>query len=209
MFLRILGGLALALMMSMGRAAVADTGTEAARVVVDKLNDALIDVMKNAKQLGYQGRYKRLDPVVREVFQFEAVAQIALGSHWKTLSDEQKTEFVKRLTELSIATYAAQFNSYGGEQFQYDSDQAAKPDRVVVRYKMVAPKETPVKFDYMVNLFEGRWEIINIVVDGISDLALKKAQYTSVIDREGFDALMSKLTQKITDYANSDNNSKS
>jgi phospholipid transport system substrate-binding protein len=30
---------------------------------------------------------------------------------------------------------------------------------------------------------------------------LKKAQYTSVIDREGFDALLSKLTQKISDYA--------
>jgi phospholipid transport system substrate-binding protein len=39
------------------------------------------------------------------------------------------------------------------------------------------------------------------VVDGISDLALKKAQYTSVIDREGFDALLNKLTQKIADYA--------
>ncbi|AAU92886.1 conserved hypothetical protein [Methylococcus capsulatus str. Bath] len=209
MFLRMLGGLALALMLSAGRVATADTGTEAARAVVDKLNGALIDVMRNAKQLGYQGRYKKLDPIVREVFQFEAVAQIALGAHWKTLNDDQKREFVKKLTELSIATYAAQFNSYAGEQFQYDSDQAVKPDRVVVRYKMVAPKETPVKFDYMVNQFDGKWEIINIVVDGISDLALKKAQYTSVIDREGFDVLMSKLTQKITDYANNENNSKS
>jgi phospholipid transport system substrate-binding protein len=195
-------------MLSAGRGAIADSGTEPARLVVDKLNGALIDVMKNAKQLGYQGRYKRLDPVVREVFHFEAVAQIALGSHWRALSDEQKREFVKKLTELSIATYAAQFNSYGGEQFQYDSDLAVRPDRVVVRYKMMVPRETPVKFDYMVNQFDGKWEIINIIVDGISDLALKKAQYTSVIDREGFDVLMTKLAQKIIDYANNENNPK-
>jgi phospholipid transport system substrate-binding protein len=53
-----------------------------------------------------------------------------------------------------------------------------------------------------VSELNGQWQIINIIVDGISDLALKKAQYTSVIDREGFDSLLNKLTQKIADYAN-------
>ncbi|HUL13694.1 MAG TPA: ABC transporter substrate-binding protein, partial [Methylococcaceae bacterium] len=73
--------------------------------------------------------------------------------------------------------------------------------RVLVRYMLIAPKEKPVKFDYILTQSGGQWAIINIIVDGISDLALKKAQYTSVIDREGFDSLMNKLTQKITDYA--------
>jgi phospholipid transport system substrate-binding protein len=194
-----IGALALVLVSAM--ASAAESGVEAAKAVVERLNAALIGVMKEAKQLGYQGRYKRLEPVVREVFQFEAVAQIALGSHWKTLTEEQKAKFVKTLTELSIATYAAQFNSYGGEQFKYESEQSLRPDRLVLRYQMIIPKENPVKFDYMVNQFDDKWKIINIIVDGISDLALKKAQYTSVIDREGFDKLMAKLAQKIADYA--------
>lgn len=199
MYLRMIGALALVLVSAM--ASAAESGVEAAKAVVERLNAALIGVMKEAKQLGYQGRYKRLEPVVREVFQFEAVAQIALGSHWKTLTEEQKAKFVKTLTELSIATYAAQFNSYGGEQFKYESEQSLRPDRLVLRYQMIIPKENPVKFDYMVNQFDDKWKIINIIVDGISDLALKKAQYTSVIDREGFDKLMAKLAQKIADYA--------
>ncbi|HWO99446.1 MAG TPA: HpnM family protein [Methylococcus sp.] len=199
MYLRMIGALALVLASAM--ASAAESGVEAAKAVVERLNAALIGVMKEAKQLGYQGRYKRLEPVVREVFQFEAVAQIALGSHWKTLTEEQKAKFVKTLTELSIATYAAQFNSYGGEQFKYESEQTLRPDRLVLRYQMIIPKENPVKFDYMVNQFDDKWKIINIIVDGISDLALKKAQYTSVIDREGFDKLMAKLAQKIADYA--------
>jgi phospholipid transport system substrate-binding protein len=201
MYLRRIGALALVLASAMVNAA--EPGVEAAKAVVERLNTALIGVMKEAKQLGYQGRYNRLEPVVRDVFQFEAVAQIALGSHWKTLTEEQKAKFVKTLTELSIATYAAQFNSYGGEQFKYESEQSLRPDRLVLRYQMIIPKENPVKFDYMVNEFDGKWKIINIIVDGISDLALKKAQYTSVIDREGFDKLMAKLAQKIADYASS------
>jgi phospholipid transport system substrate-binding protein len=174
---------------------------EPAKQTVDKLNAVLIEVMKNASRLGYQGRYKKLEPVVKEAFQFEAVAQIALGGHWKKLDQTQKLAFIETLTDLSIATYAAQFNAYAGEKFQYDSSDATKADRVTVRYTMVVPNEKPIKFEYIVNQFGGKWRIINIIVDGISDLALKKAQYTSVIDREGFDSLLSKLAQKISDYA--------
>lgn len=173
-----------------------------AKQTVDKLNTALIEVMKNAKQLGYKGRSAKLDPVVKETHEFNAIAQIALGSHWKDLTDEQKKAFVDKLTELSVATYAAQFNGYAGEEFKYESEQGMKSNRVTLRYELLAPKEKPVKFEYVLGQVNNQWVIINIVVDGISDLALKKAQYTSVIEREGFDSLMNKLTQKIIDHAN-------
>ncbi len=172
-----------------------------ARQTVDKLNAALIEVMKNAKQLGYKGRYAKLDPIVKETHEFDAIAQIALGSHWKDLNDEQKKAFVRKLTDLSVATYAAQFNDYAGEDFKYESEQGMKSNRVAVRYMLTAPKEKPVQFEYILGQVQGQWVIINIVVDGISDLALKKAQYTSIIDREGFDSLLSKLSQQIANYA--------
>ncbi len=186
--------------------AAEEQATAGAKQTVDKLNAVLLDVMKHAKELGYQGRYQKLEPVVKETHEFDAIAQIALGNHWKNLDQEQKKTFVQKLGDLSVATYAAQFNDYGGEQFKYDSEQAMKANRVLLRYELVAPGEKPVKFEYILNQSGGQWAIINIIVDGISDLALKKAQYTSVIDREGFESLLNKLNQKITDYAN--NNSK-
>lgn len=176
--------------------------TAGARQTVDKLNATLIEVMKNAKQLGYKGRSAKLDPVIKETHEFDAIAQIALGSHWKDLNDEQKKAFVEKLTDLSVATYAAQFNGYAGEEFRYESEQSMKSNRVTLRYTLIAPKEKPVQFDYILGQINGQWVIINIVVDGISDLALKKSQYTSVIEREGFDSLLNKLNQKIIDYAN-------
>jgi phospholipid transport system substrate-binding protein len=172
-----------------------------ARKPVDRLNSTLIEVMKGGQKLGYAGRYKKLDPVVKDTFEFEAVSLIALGTHWKKLEQPQKLAFMDKLTDLSVSTYAAQFKEYGGESFQFDSSQDIKNGKFVLRYNLVAPNEKPIKFEYFVGQFNGHWHIINIVVDGISDLALKKAQYTSVIDREGFDALLTKLTQKISDYA--------
>ncbi len=173
-----------------------------AKQTVDNLNATIIESMKNAKQLGYKGRYAKLDPVIKETHDFGTIAQIALGSHWKTLNDEQKKTFIDKLTELSIATYAAQFDGYSGEEFKFGSEQGMKSNRVTLRYELIAPKEKPVVFEYVLGQNNGQWSIINIVVDGISDLALKKAQYTSIIEREGFDNLLNKLNQKITDYAN-------
>jgi phospholipid transport system substrate-binding protein len=173
-----------------------------ARKPVDRLNETLIAVMKGGKQLAYQGRYKKLEPVVKDTFEFEAVSQIALGSHWKKLDKPQKTAFMEKLTDLSVATYAAQFKEFGGESFSFDSSQDIKNGRMLLRYTFSAPKDKPIKFEYIVGQFNGQWQIINIIVDGISDLALKKAQYTSVIDREGFDSLLAKISQKIADYAN-------
>lgn len=199
MYLHLL--LALLLGVSCQTAVAESAGIAPARQTVERLNGALIEVMKNASRLGYQGRYKKLEPVVKEVFQFEAVAQIALGSHWKKLDQNQKIAFIGVLTNLSIATYAAQFNDYAGEKFQYEAAEETKAERVTVRYVMVVPNDKPIKFEYIVNHFGEKWEIINIIVDGISDLALKKAQYTSVIDREGFEKLVEKLSQKVIDYA--------
>ena len=180
--------------------AMADSIADA-RKPVERLNNTLIEVMKGGKSMGYNGRLKKLDPVVKETFEFEAVSLIALGTHWKKLEQAQKLAFMSKLTDLSVATYAAQFKEYAGESFQFDSSQDIKNGRLLLRYNLVAPKEKPIRFEYFVGQFNGQWHIINIVVDGISDLALKKAQYTSVIDREGFDALLNKLNQKIADYA--------
>ena len=172
------------------------------RQPVEKLNAALIEVMKDAKRLGYAGRYKKLEPVVKEVFQFQAIAQVALGTYWNKLDESQRQAFVAKLTDLSIATYASQFSAYDGQTFRYDATEDTKPDRAIVRYAMLAPKDDKaIKFEYIVNRSGPNWRIVNVVVDGISDLALKKAQYTSIMDREGFDALLAKLSQKIADYA--------
>jgi len=42
---------------------------------------------------------------------------------------------------------------------------------------------------------------MNIIADGVSDLALKRSEYTSVLSREGFDALIAKMNEKIESYA--------
>jgi phospholipid transport system substrate-binding protein len=58
-----------------------------------------------------------------------------------------------------------------------------------------------VKFDYQMKKKDEGWQIINIIADGVSDLALKRSEYTSILSRDGFDVLIAKITEKIDNYA--------
>ena len=102
-----------------------------AKKPVDRLNAVLIEVMKGGKQLGFQGRYKKLEPVVKDTFEFEAVSLIALGSHWKKLDVPQKTAFMEKMSDLSVATYAAQFKDYGSGTTQKTTRRDCALERIL------------------------------------------------------------------------------
>lgn len=45
------------------------------------------------------------------------------------------------------------------------------------------------------------WRIINIIANGVSDLALKRSEYTTILQREGFDSLVAKINERIDAYS--------
>lgn len=173
-----------------------------ASAVVERFQATLIGVMKDAAKLGYQGRYDRLAPAVQESHDLPQIARIALGRYWNPLSEQQRTSFVDTFTRLSIATYAGQFDSYAGESFKTLGEEQAAANEALVRSLFTEAQGNTRHFDYQLRREgDGHWRIINIVVDGVSDLALKRADYTSILGRDGFDTLLAKLQEKIDQYA--------
>jgi phospholipid transport system substrate-binding protein len=191
----------LALAVFVAPLATATTQDSGPIAVVERFQAALLSVMRDAAKLGYQGRYDRLAPAVKESHDLPLIARIALGRYWDQLSDEQRQSFVDTFSKLSIATYAGQFDSYGGETFKTLSEEQPSANEAVVHSLFVGAKGDQRRFDYQLRRSDDRWLIINIIVDGVSDLALKRADYTSVLSREGFGVLIAKLQEKIVQYA--------
>jgi phospholipid transport system substrate-binding protein len=162
--------------------------------VVHRLHSALIEAMKGGRQMGAEGRYKLLAPVVDQSFDMNYVARLSLGSKWGDLSKRQREQFVQALQRYSIATYAAEFDSYNGGHFKLES--VTRPQRgmetVSTRFSSKDSAKTH-QFNYLLHETPRGWRIINVVVDGVSDLSLKRSQYTRIMQTEGFDALLSKL----------------
>lgn len=170
--------------------------------VIGPLNGVLLEVMKNADALGYQGRYERLKPVIERTHDLPFLAKFSLGGYWNKLSAEQQSQWIERFADYSIATYAARFDGYSGEAFKVVSEQPWKRSKMVVKSMLMLPDEDDIEFEYILSRGDsGQWRIINVLVDGVSDLALKRAEYSNILSKEGFDALLNKLSEKISGYA--------
>lgn len=174
---------------------------ETARQVVDKFQAELIDVMKNGKKLGYAGRYDRLNGSVNNSHDLTKIARIVVGKEWEKLTADQQQKLADVFSRLSVASYAHNFKDYAGESFTVDSEEQTARGGVVVHSHLSIPDEKDVKFDYMLKEKGDSWRIINIIANGVSDLALKRSEYTTILQREGFDALIAKINEKIDNYS--------
>ena len=177
------------------------TGIEPLEVVV-RLQASLLQAMKNAEELGYQGRFNQLEPVVTSSHDLSFVARLAVGKYWKTFDDEQKVRFVSIFHKLSISTYADRFDGYAGEQFTVVSQKQRPRGKMLVETLLTKSDGEELHFNYLLRQVDDHWRIINIMVDGVSDLALKRAEYTSLVKKEGFAALIRKIEAQIALYEN-------
>lgn len=200
-------GLAIAAWLGMGIAAWLPMGVATAAQdspaakVVERFQRVLLSVMSDAQKLGYSGRERQLAPVVQDTHDLAAIAQFALGRYWDRLDATQRKVFIDTFGELSIATYASSFDSYAGEDFKTVSEERLENGDALVRSLLTQPKGDTVRFDFVLREREGRWRIINIVADGVSDLAIKRAEYAAILRDEGFDALIAKLKQKFGQHS--------
>ncbi|MGO8987510.1 MAG: ABC transporter substrate-binding protein [bacterium] len=169
--------------------------------VVENLHKTLLLAMKEGKEIGYQGRYDRLAPVITAGFDMPFIAKIVLGRFWETFDNEQRSKFVETFNRLSIATYAANFDTYSGERFKVISEKEVSGGRILVQTQLIKSDGGQVQLDYLLHRVGSQWRIINVVADGVSDLALKRADYTSFLKSNGLDPFLIKLNEKIAQYS--------
>lgn len=176
-------------------------GNSTAKQIVDTFQQDLINVMKNGKTLGFSGRYEKLKDPVSNSHDLAKIARIVVGKEWEKLSEPQQQQLVDVFSRLSIASYAHNFKDYDGEKFTFDTEEETIKGGVVIHSHLDIPNDKPVKFDYMLKEKGDSWRIINIIANGVSDLALKRSEYTTILQREGFDALIAKINEKIDNYS--------
>ena len=169
--------------------------------VVEGLHAELLIVMKQAKKLGYEGRFQRLAPTVSASYDFPYISKVVVGRYWRSFTAEQKSQFIEIFSKLSIATYANRFDGYSGERFKTVSEAKLKRGHRLVETVLIKANGEEIELDYILHQINDQWRIINVIAEGVSDLSLKRADYTSYLKKYSFDALLEKLNEKIQNYA--------
>ncbi|RLA25965.1 MAG: hopanoid biosynthesis protein HpnM [Gammaproteobacteria bacterium] len=175
--------------------------TEAASQVVKGFQAELLKVMQEGDKLSFEQRFEQLKPVVLKSHDLAKITRIVVSKEWKKLTKEQKRELIRKFSTLSIASYAHYFDSYSGQSFTVESAKQLSPVQIYVRTLLVLPDDKDVTMDYLLKKSNDKWRIINIITNGVSDLALKRSEYVAVLQKSGFDVLLAELSVKIEKFS--------
>lgn len=164
---------------------------------VNKLHSVLLENMKQSGERDFAGRYESIAPVVAANFDTPLISKVILGRYWKDLDKPSQQVFIDLFQELTVATYANRFDSYGDHHFNTVAIEDLRKERHLVKTELQATGEEPVSLDYIVQNGEKGWKIISVIANGVNDLSLKRAEYGTVIKDKGFDGLVEDIRKQI------------
>lgn len=165
---------------------------------IKDFDDALLASMKAGKAAGMSGRSAILAPVIDRVFDMPEMTRLSLGSSAKTLSDDQTKALEAAFRQYTIASYAGNFDEFGGDRFQIDAARPGENGRMVVHTSLIPGDGTvPVMLDYVMREVGGQWRVIDILAEGaVSQMAARRAEFVTILRRDGFDGLMAAIAKK-------------
>lgn len=159
---------------------------------VQSFYDVLLDSMKHGKELGLQGRYNKLKPAVEQAYDLQTMTRFAAGPGWADFSPADQQALVAAFGRMTIASYASNFDSFGGEKFTVDPTVQMRGTDKIVQSKLVTGSQT-IPFNYRMRQTSGSWKIIDVYLNGtISQLATRRSDFASTA-ASGAPALIKKI----------------
>jgi phospholipid transport system substrate-binding protein len=158
----------------------------------------LMPTIQQAARLSVRERDKRFSPVFAAVFDIPTMTRLAVGPAWKSFSAEQQAALRDAFARFIVAQYASQIKDYSGESFVVDPQTTpeSRGGGEIVKTKLLQPGGRTVNINYLV-----RGErVVDIYLNGtISDLAMRRDEFASVVAAGGADALIKRLRDRTDD----------
>jgi phospholipid transport system substrate-binding protein len=168
--------------------------------LVKAFYDVLMDCMQHGEELGFDGRYQKIEPVLNNTFDVATMCKISVGPEWTKMSGEKKGAVLVTFNKYMVTTYAARFKSFKNQKFEVGEAKPAGEGRQLVESKLIRSNGEPVALNYLFRFSKDVWRVIDIYLSGsISQMAQMRSDFSKVVVEGGPDALIASLEQKIED----------
>ena len=166
-----------------GFTAIPVNASEAPNVLVQRLADKVIDLVKTDPAL-VNGDPVRLGMVVDEHIMphvnFKRMTAAAVGRAWRTASPAQQAELQAQFKLLLIRTYASAVNQMKERRMEVKPLRVLPDDsRVIVRSEVVGVGQ-PIQLDYRMEKTDAGWLIYDINVLGLWLVETYRTQFAVV-----------------------------
>ena len=167
--------------------------------VIQRFYDALLAVMKEAKQLSFDQRYQRLAPAIGQTYNLALMSRLAVGPQWAQFQPAQQQRVTDAFSRYTISVYANRFDGYSGERFTVDPNPTINPNGMIVQSWLTKSDGDKVTLNYLMRQGDGSaWQVFDVYLSGtISQLATQRSEFSSALQQGGADALVNLLDRRI------------
>jgi phospholipid transport system substrate-binding protein len=191
--LRYIPGLILVIVLFVPAAALSAV-TDDVKAVVDRVVAIVTDKeMKKPKNEGK--RRAAVEKAIDTIFDYEEMAKLSMGVHWRERSPAERQEFVKLFRTLLENSYAGKIESYNNEKISYLKE-TVEGDNAEVKSKVLTAKREEFTLDYRLKKETGKWMVYDVVIEGVSLVANYRSQFNRIVRSQGYPALVKKLQDK-------------
>jgi phospholipid transport system substrate-binding protein len=168
----------------------------------DQVKQTVDEVIKilNNKELKKPEKQSQKDSMIRETvqkrFDFEEMAKRSLALHWKKRTPQEQKEFVALFSDLLEDSYIRKIERYEDEKVIYTDEKMEGP-YATVKTKVITTKEIEIPVDYKIFKKDQKWEVYDIVIEGVSLVNNYRTQFNQIIRSESYEDLVSRLKKKV------------
>ena len=134
---------------------------------------------------------------IDKIFDFKELSRRTLGKHWKKMSAEQQTEFVKLFRELLQGVYADRLLAYSDQKVLFDKEIMLKKDRAEVQTFLQTSDGKKIPLFYRLTDQSGTWKVYDVIIEGVSMVKNYRTQFRQIIAKDSPDKLLQILRDKV------------
>lgn len=168
---------------------------------ISNLTERALDFLANEK-LSKAEQRRRFKDLLNDSFDMQTIGRFALGRYWRLANEQQREEYLKLFEKMVVDVYSSRFDEYKGQKLEIRGSRKLNEKDTLVS-SVVLPDENSnnsqkVKVDWRVRYKDGQYQIIDVIVEGVSMSVTQRSDFSSVIQRGGGDikALLKHLEKK-------------
>jgi phospholipid transport system substrate-binding protein len=174
--------------------ATASEITDGLKTAIDKTIEIVVDPKFQKDKTARRAAMRK---IIDEKFNYTEMSRRSLAKNWNGLSVEQRQKFVQLFSKLLENSYASKIESYRDEQIIY-RDEVVKGEYAMVKTR-IKRADDKIDVDYKLKKSDGQWQIYDFVIEKVSMIRNYRSQFSKIIKRDSYEALVAKLTKKTKD----------
>lgn len=172
--------------------------TEQLRTQIDRV----VRVLENPElkeESKVKARRAAVRKIANDIFDFSETAKRSLARHWPPRTPAEREEFIALFADLLERSYISKIEVYGGEKIGYLGE-TIEGDLATVRTKIVTKQQTEIPIDYRMLRRGEKWLVYDIIIEGVSLIAIYRTQFNKIITTSSYQELVKKMKTKQEEF---------